>query len=124
MPDVSIKLSDRFGDHGLVGVAIIQDESETCAIDTFLLSCGSLGEAWKPRCSRISLKPPRLAVASALRTIYPYQENAPARDFYAQHGFQLLEENGDGSIWTFDLQRNTIAIPEWIRLKTGKGERA
>jgi len=84
-----------------------------------------LGEAWKPRCSRISLKPPRLAVASALPDDFiPTRKNAPARDFYAQHGFQLLEENGDGSIWTFDLQRNTIAIPEWIRLKTGKGERA
>ena len=122
---LSIKLSDRFGDHGLVGVAIIQDESETCEIDTFLLSCRVIGRSVET--ALLS----HLAETAASRgrqrltgRFIPTRKNAPARDFYAQHGFQLLEENGDGSIWTFDLQRNTIAIPEWIRLKTGKGERA
>jgi len=84
-----------------------------------------MGEAWEPRCSRISLETAASRGRQRLTGRFiPTRKNAPARDFYAQHGFQLLEENGDGSIWTFDLQRNTIAIPEWIRLKTGKGERA
>ena len=35
----SIRVRDRFGDHGLVGVAITHDEGEQCEVDTFLLSC-------------------------------------------------------------------------------------
>ena len=31
---LSIKVRDRFGDHGLVGVAITHDEGERCEIDT------------------------------------------------------------------------------------------
>ena len=52
----------------------------------------------------------------------PTKKNAPARDFYALHGFQLLEEKSDGSLWTLNLQHHTIATPDWIRLKTNEGE--
>jgi len=34
---------NRFGDHGLVGVAITHDEGNTCLIDTLLLSCRVIG---------------------------------------------------------------------------------
>jgi FkbH-like protein len=39
----SIKVRDRFGDHGLVGVAIAHDQGEQCEVDTFLLSCRVIG---------------------------------------------------------------------------------
>src|ERR1035437_9609104 len=39
----SIRVRDRFGDHGLVGVAIAHDEGEQCEVDTFLLSCRVIG---------------------------------------------------------------------------------
>ena len=40
---LSLKVRDRFGDHGLVGVAITRDEAGTCEIETFLLSCRVIG---------------------------------------------------------------------------------
>src|SRR5215469_4238563 len=40
---LSIRIRDRFGDHGLVGVSITRDEGETCEIDSFLLSCRVIG---------------------------------------------------------------------------------
>src|SRR5262249_23930379 len=40
---LSIRLRDRFGDHGLVGVSITHDQGEICEIDTFLLSCRIIG---------------------------------------------------------------------------------
>ena len=39
----SIRVRDRFGDHGLVGVAITHDEGDACKIDTLLLSCRIIG---------------------------------------------------------------------------------
>ena len=38
-----VEVSDRFGDYGLVGVAIFGAEGESLVIDTFLLSCRVLG---------------------------------------------------------------------------------
>ena len=120
---LSLKVRDRFGDHGLVGVAITRDEAETCEIETFLLSCRVIGRTMET--ALLS----HLAQSAAARgrqrlagRFFASKKNAPARDFYARHGFQLTEENGDGSVWTLDLHHHTIAIPEWIQLKTTEGE--
>lgn len=120
---LSLKVRDRFGDHGLVGVAITRDDAETCEIETFLLSCRVIGRAMET--ALLS----HLAQSAAARgrqrlagRFFASKKNAPARDFYARHGFQLAEENGDGSVWTLDLHHHTIAIPEWIQLKTTEGE--
>ena len=119
---LSIKVRDRFGDHGLVGMAITCDEAESCEIETFLLSCRVIGRAVET--ALLS----HLAQVAAARgrqrlvgRFIPTKKNAPARDFYARHGFRLLEEKPDGSIWTLNLQDHTIATPDWIRLKTNKG---
>jgi len=116
---LSIKVRDRFGDHGLVGVAITHDEADTSEIETFLLSCRVIGRAVET--ALLS----HLAQAAAARgrqrllgRFIPTRKNAPARDFYAQHGFQLLEENLDGSVWSLSLGQNTIATPDWIKVKT------
>jgi FkbH-like protein len=120
---LSIKVRDRFGDHGLVGVAITCDETESCEIETFLLSCRVIGRAVET--ALLS----HLAQGAAARgrqrlagRYIPTKKNAPARDFYALHGFQLLEEKSDGSLWTLNLQHHTIATPDWIRLETNEGE--
>ena len=120
---VSIQVRDRFGDHGLVGVAITRDESETCEIETFLLSCRVIGRTVET--ALLSHLARRAAARGRERLagrFVPTKKNAPARDFYARHGFQLLAENPDGSAWSLDLQHHTIATPEWIRLKTSEGE--
>ncbi|MBW4635648.1 MAG: HAD-IIIC family phosphatase [Iphinoe sp. HA4291-MV1] len=38
-----LNLKDRFGDYGLVGVAILKQENESLFIDTLLMSCRALG---------------------------------------------------------------------------------
>jgi FkbH-like protein len=120
---LAIQLRDRFGDHGLVGVAITRDEVETCEIETFLLSCRVIGRTVET--ALLSYLARGAAARGRQRLagrFFPTRKNAPARDFYAQHGFQLLEENPDGSVWTLNLEHHTIATPEWIRLKTTEGE--
>ena len=39
----SIRVKDRFGDNGIVGVMITHDAGKVCEIDTFLLSCRVIG---------------------------------------------------------------------------------
>jgi FkbH-like protein len=120
---LSIKVRDRFGDHGLVGVAITHDEADTCEIETFLLSCRVIGRAVETALlSHIAKSAAARGHRQLLGRFLPTKKNAPARDFYAQHGFDLVEEKGDGSVWSLSLPHHTIASPDWIKLKTSEGE--
>ena len=114
----SIKVRDRFGDHGLVGVAITHDVGGQCEVDTFLLSCRVIGRTVETALLA------HLAESAAHRGckrlegwFLPTKKNAPARDFYEQHGFEFQVTNCDGSLWTLDLKSSTLRSPNWIKLK-------
>jgi FkbH-like protein len=114
----SIKVRDRFGDHGLVGVAIAHDEGEQCEVDTFLLSCRVIGRTVETALLA------HLAASAAQRGrkrlegwFLPTKKNAPARDFYEQHGFELQATSREGSLWTLDLKSSKLRCPDWIKLK-------
>jgi FkbH-like protein len=114
---LSIRVRDRFGDHGLVGVAITRDEGEVCEIDTLLLSCRVIGRtvetALLSYLSHAAAKRGRQRLSGKF---LPTRKNAPAKEFYSQHGFQLHAQNGEGSLWELDLKLHPIPFPEWIKL--------
>ena len=117
----SIKVRDRFGDHGLVGVAIAHDVGEQCEVDTFLLSCRVIGRTVETALLA------HLAESAAQRGckrlagwFLPTKKNAPAHDFYEQHGFELQATTCEGSLWTLDLKSSTLHCPDWIKLKVSE----
>jgi FkbH-like protein len=114
----SIHVRDRFGDHGLVGVAITHDHGDECEVDTFLLSCRVIGRTVETALLA------HLAESAAQRGrkrlvgwFLPTKKNVPARDFYEQHGLQREQSNGNGSQWALDLRASTLRSPDWIKLK-------
>src|SRR6266852_9392016 len=114
----SIKVRDRFGDHGLVGVAIAHDEGVQCEVDTFLLSCRVIGRTVET--ALLAHLAERAAQRGRKRLVgwfLPTKKNAPARDFYPQHGFERQETNGAASLWALDLKSSTLRCPDWIKLK-------
>jgi FkbH-like protein len=126
---LSIKVRDRFGDHGLVGVAITHDDGEQCEVDTFLMSCRVIGRTIETAfLSHLAESAGGRGCKRLVGWFLPTKKNAPARDFYAQHGFQKQGSNGDGSVWSLDLERSPLRCPEWIKLELNdreltKGER-
>lgn len=108
-------LSDRFGDSGLVGAAIVCREGDCCEIDTFVLSCRAIGRTVETALlARVADDARREGAARLRGWFLPTKKNAVARDFYARHGFGLVKEDPAGSLWEFDLVRGDIAIPAWI----------
>ena len=114
---LSLRVRDRFGDQGLVGVSITHDERDTCEIDTFLLSCRVIGRTVETAFLSALAK---AAVARGLTHLHgsfqPTKKNAPAQNFYSQHGFQRSSENSEGSLWSLDLAQHEIPCPDWFRL--------
>jgi FkbH-like protein len=120
---LSIRVRDRYGDHGLVGVAITRDKGTDCEIDTFLLSCRVIGRTVETALlSQLAQSAARRGRQRLLGWFFPTKKNAPAKEFYAQHGFELQSQNADGALWALDLAQHPIASPPWIKLEVVTGE--
>lgn len=118
----SIRVKDRFGDHGLVGVAIAHDQGEQCEVDTFLLSCRVIGRTVETALlAHLAKSAAERGCKRLAGWFLPTKKNAPARDFYKQHGFQRQEGNGTGSLWVLDLNNSPLRSPDWIKLKVHDG---
>lgn len=115
-----MRLEDRFGDNGLIGVCIAKpgDKGAWC-IDALLLSCRVIGRGAETVLLAVISDLVRARGASALvGEFIPTPKNAPAREVFAQAGFDL--EDKAGRLWRWDLTRATIAMPAHIRVESGE----
>jgi FkbH-like protein len=113
----SLKVTDRYADNGLVGVAISRMDGDVCEIDTFLMSCRVIGRTVETALLAKIAEDARVRGAKQLQGWFlPTKKNAPAQGFYRDHGFVEFTKNGDGALWSFDLSQGTIATPEWIKI--------
>jgi FkbH-like protein len=120
----SLRLRDRFGDNGLVGVAITHREGATCQIDTFLLSCRVIGRTVETAfLSFLAEHAAKLGAKRLQGWFLPTKKNAPARDFYSDHGFEVLQQDGDRTLWGLDIAKNPIRCPEWVKLHLVNGDK-
>ena len=82
-----VRVRDRFGDYGVVGLLLFSMDSDVLLVDTFLLSCRALAR----RAEHAMLAElGRIARDAGLRTVSlpftPTQKNAPARAFLESLG--------------------------------------
>ena len=118
----SIRVRDRFGDHGVVGVAIAHDQGEQCEVDTFALSCRVIGRTVETALlAHIATSAAARGRKQLVGWFLPTKKNAPARDFYLEHGFDLVANSCEGSLWSLDLTQQKVASPEWVKLVTTNG---
>jgi FkbH-like protein len=89
------RLSDRFGDHGIVGLAIVRPSSDPAVafLETFLLSCRVLGrhlEAWMLEACVRPLR--ERGVRFLAGEFIPSERNGMAAGFLGEHGFAALDK--------------------------------
>lgn len=96
---LAVRVADRFGDYGLVGVVLYENQADLCKVDTFLLSCRVLGRgvehavvSWL---GRHAIEEGRKFVDL---TYVPTQKNSPALEFIKSIG-------QSGASWTFPAER-------------------
>lgn len=115
------RVRDRFGDHGLVGTAIIAHEGATWIIDTLLLSCRVLGRGVETAFLSALASTARDSGARVLRGLYvPTAKNTPARGFYTRHGFSLTAESNGTQQWDLCLQAGDVTTPAWLTLRMNR----
>ena len=100
------RLTDRFGDNGMIGVIIANEKENVLEVDTWLMSCRVL----KRRMEEFML----FALVGAARargmkqirgTFMSTPKNAMVQDHYLALGFEWLSDFEGGSYWVLDLAR-------------------
>ena len=111
----AIRVSDRFGDYGIVGVAVAETGPETWTIDTFLMSCRVLGRGVETAFLS-ALASEAAAGRGATRLVGRYEptrKNSQVAGFYTAHAF---EPAGDPGSFHLDLVGSRPAKPVHIDL--------
>ncbi len=109
-----LRLADRFGDNGLVGVAIaVPENGARWRVDSFLLSCRVIGRRAETAlladlARRIGIRGGRVLAGE----FCPAPKNSLVADFYPRHGFGPSTEHR----WERDIAEQPLAAPECIRI--------
>ncbi len=112
-----LRVTDRYGDNGLVGVAILEFKGDICDINELLMSCRVIGRTVETALLSHLAQVARSRGARCLQGRFiPTRKNAPAKDFYSSHGFARIAQTETESLWELDLSKPGPARPEWIRL--------
>jgi FkbH-like protein len=112
---LQVRLSDKFGDLGMIGVIICRPATHNGAkawdIDTWLMSCRVLGRKVEDAMlARIAEAARAAGIATLIGRYLPTAKNNMVADHYAKLGFTLLEEK-DGAR-TFALLLASYETPE------------
>ena len=119
---VAVRVRDRFGDAGVVGLALARNEGDSCFIDSLLLSCRVIGRgietALLAHLARNAIKTgARQLVGEFIAT----KKNAPCAGFYLDHGFvKDTSPKGaqtDSVFYQFDLTASVPQSPKWLTLE-------
>ena len=92
------KLTDRFGDNGVVSVVIGRKEEDICHIELWLMSCRVLKrDMEQAMLDRLAEE----AAAAGCRVIrgyyYPTKKNGMVKNLYGTFGFSRIREDPDGN---------------------------
>lgn len=115
----TLKAGDRFGDHGLVAVALTRTGSEAWTVDSFLMSCRVIGYGIETALMATIAADAVAGGATRLDGEFIVtKKNVPARDIYERHGFSRAETVDGLERWERSLSDGGVAFPAWINRTT------
>ena len=115
---MTVGLTDRFGDNGIIGVMLATIGSQALDIDTFLLSCRVIGRGVETAMlAQLCDIADQRRLPALTGQLIPTAKNIPVRDLFERHGFAKVAEDAAGaSVWRLDLPQQRVRWPEWFRV--------
>ncbi|PZU58596.1 MAG: methoxymalonyl-ACP biosynthesis protein [Sphingobium sp.] len=101
-----IRLTDKFGDNGIISVIIgkLDDESRALEIETWLMSCRVLGRQVEQAALNVLVEAAQAAGAETVIGAYiPTDRNSMVKDHYANLGFQPAGEADGMFRWSLQV---------------------
>jgi FkbH-like protein len=122
---VVVRVRDRFGDAGVVGLALVRRQGDSCALDSLLLSCRAIGRGIETALlAHIGEQALRAGVKRLVGEFIATKKNAPCATFYSDHGFTKFvtsdEVSSNSVFYELDLTALRPTCPKWITLEGNK----
>lgn len=119
------KLTDKFGDNGVVTVAIGRPEGDTLHMELWLMSCRVLKRDMEYALLDTIV---HTCIAHGIKRIigyyYPTAKNAMVKDFYKTMGFDMIsEDENKNTTWEFiipDVYENKNTVIDVEELQNGE----
>jgi FkbH-like protein len=110
-------LRDRFGDHGVVAVALATVEEDALVVDTFLMSCRVIGRTLElSMLERLAADAERRGLSRLRGLVVPTDRNGVVRDLYERAGFARGAGDEPAEVWEYVLSGPPLHNP-YIELR-------
>jgi FkbH-like protein len=122
---VAVRVRDRFGDAGVVGLALAKQLGDSCFIDSLLLSCRVIGRGIETALlAHLAAHAVEAGAKQLIGEFIPTKKNAPCADFYLNHGFVVdaspEDALPDSVFYRLDLTTSAPTSPKWLTLEGNK----
>ena len=110
------KLTDKYGDNGLISVVIGRIDNVSCHIDLLIMSCRVLKRDMEyAMLDELVNKCIKNNISEIIGYYYRSDKNKMVNNLYESFGFDLLETDGEDTIWRLDL-RNYVNKNKFIEV--------
>jgi FkbH-like protein len=98
------KLTDKYGDNGLIAISIGNIKENKCHIDLWLMSCRVLKRDMEfAMLDEMVRQCKDKGVTEIMGYYYKSAKNNMVSDLYKKFGFELSETNGEDTIWKLNI---------------------
>src|SRR5204862_6016633 len=111
---LQVRLSDIFGDNGMISVVVCRPgAAREWHFDTWLMSCRVLSRGVEAMVLREVVEQARArGIEKLIGTYIPTERNRLVEDHYSKLGFTLVETRpGGATVWELNVGEATIAAP-------------
>ena len=99
------RLTDKFGDNGLISVIIGEKKEDGLHILLWLMSCRVLKRGMEENMlDALAAKAKSVGCTKLIGYYYPTKKNKMVADMYASFGFFNVGTDGDGTVWELPLE--------------------
>jgi FkbH-like protein len=115
---ITLALEDRFGDSGVVGLAIVRKSPQEWVLHQFLMSCRILGRTVEQAFVKwIAGRAKSAGAAQIIGQFAPTTKNKPFAGFYKSCGFAANSTDSAPDEWILPLPNVDTSIPDWIAIQ-------
>ena len=115
---LTVGVTDKFGDNGIVGVMMAQQLNDVLEIDNFLLSCRVIGRGVEAAMlAHLCDCAEQRGLTALTGQLIPTAKNIPVQKLFEEQGFSKTGVDPSGaSFWRLSLPAQRAQWPAWFKI--------
>jgi FkbH-like protein len=103
---IQARVTDRFGDNGIIAILIAELKNNSFIIDTWLMSCRVLSRKIEHVLfDELTIHAKKKKIKTIVGTYIKTEKNSLVKDHYQKFGFNLVKQNDYLSEWILEIKK-------------------